>query len=120
MPTEADDFLAHYGVQGMKWGRRRGKSVTGVSRTGGALMDRNARMSSKLNAAKAGNFDIDQAIGSLVVGKKRWEKMADTTLANMKSQDDRIKSGKMNLADKMDAYNTVTLFDLYVSYRPKD
>lgn len=45
MPTEVDDFLAHYGVPGMKWGKSKGSSGPSRSEVRKALKAPNARYS---------------------------------------------------------------------------
>lgn len=120
MPANTDEFLAHYGVVGMKWGKRGSKKSTGVSRMGGALMDRNARSAQMLNDAKSGaKYTKRVAIGKAIIGEKQWEKNFQTSMSNMKAQNARIKSGKTSVIDKLDAYYSVSLLDLAVSRRPK-
>lgn len=68
MTDEIDDFLAHYGVKGMKWGVR--KAASSVSSAGSSVRagvkDAVQRSKEKREATKAerkANFDAAQAAG---------------------------------------------------------
>jgi hypothetical protein len=74
MTTEVvDNYLEHYGVKGMKWGKHQRSSSSGSSSSGGSAepqkksrkelraLDRAARKESKAQARKAWDADINKA-----------------------------------------------------------
>lgn len=122
-PELSDELLAHYGIKGMKWGRRRGSSVTGVSRFRGALMDRNAREISRVSKASKGQGRlVDRAsykARSAILGKRAAENYTKYRLKDLKDQNSRLKSGKTTVQDKLRVAMTTSMFDLMVSVKPK-
>lgn len=121
MPSPTDDFLEHYGIRGMKWGKRGSKKQTGVSRSGGAIMDRNARTAKVLNDARDGKkYKMSVGIGKKVLGAEQWEKNFQKSMADIGAQNARIRSGKTTITDKIDMAFNVSAFERVVSIRPKD
>jgi hypothetical protein len=99
--TDADDFLLHYGVKGMKWGVRKSKEETGLSRAQGATIDRNDRHIERLRRQP--------------IFKKHYNKLAD----KREDQNDRIKDGELFVRDYLSIYGQTSLAGLYISVRPK-
>lgn len=71
MAQETDDFLAHYGVLGMKWGRRGasggGSGSSGPSRSDLRALNKTARAENRTQAKserKAANEKSDKEIGT--------------------------------------------------------
>lgn len=121
MSKETDNFLEHYGVPGMKWGRRGSKKQTGVSRGGGAILDRNARNAKTLTDARSGVAHKRKvAFGKKIIGAQQWEKNFQTSMTNMAAQNFRIKAGKTTVSDKIDMLVGIDTLDLVISRRPKD
>lgn len=117
----SDDVLAHFGVAGMKWGRRRGKKTTGVSRASGALIDRNDRTKKVLMDAKSGaKHRRSVAVGKKIIGEAQWEKNFKKSMSDINAQNSRLRKGKATIGDKIDMAVNVSAFDLVVSRRPKD
>lgn len=77
MTTEVDNYLEHYGVKGMKWGKRRGSSDKSSSSGGGSssdapksrkelrALDRTARKEAKAKAKKDWDDNIETARNEL-------------------------------------------------------
>lgn len=122
-PELNDELLMHYGMRGMKWGVRRGKSVTGVGRYRGALLDRNARDKKMLKDARKGKGALApravNQLGKKLLGEKRWEKNFQKKMSEINKQNQRLKSGKLKVADRLDMTLTVSMFDLVVTHKPK-
>ena len=109
--------LFHFGVKGMKWGVRRKVGSDGLAvgsppgRFARAKMKSNTQLAKRHEDAKTGNvgkvMKALQAPDKIIMGKKRFEKYHDTQISLLKSQNERIKSGKLTVADKIDiALNT--------------
>lgn len=71
MSTEVDDFLAHYGVKGMKWGVRRDRSSSSSSsarsEAAGAVGKAALKSSMIIGASTVGSI-VGGAIGQTVLG----------------------------------------------------
>jgi hypothetical protein len=120
--AEIEDFLAHHGVRGMKWGVRRGRSVTGISRTRGAALDRNKRLIRQHTQARdrTGGKLLRAATAPdiMLLGRTRFESLHTMHISNLKAQNARIKSGQVTLRDKMQLAMTTPLASLVVQRRP--
>ena len=129
-----EDFIEHFGVKGMHWGVRSGKSKTGVSRARGARIDRNDRhialfkdMSNSVGKKGAGGKvtgtaqrKIVNGINRATMGKNLTKKYYDVQIKRMESHNERLKSGKVTVRDRLGVALTTTPASLLVSYRPKD
>lgn len=114
-----DEELLHYGKKGMKWGVRRGKGTTGVSRHRGALMDRNANAIKLNERALSGEAaKIRVKIGSALMGKEAMRRNMETTVKNLNEQNARLRAGKLNVGDRIGLL-TVQPIELLVSARPR-
>lgn len=122
-PELNDDLLMHYGMRGMKWGVRKGKGTTGVGRFRGALLDRNARDTKMLKDARKGTGHLlpraAAGLGKTLLGEKRWEKNFQKRMTHVNAQNQRLKKGKLTIADRIDMTLNVGAFDLVVSHTPK-
>lgn len=116
---EVDEFLAHYGVRGMKWGTRRGGLK---ERAKGAALDRNQQKTAivkrALNRSKNGGNDekIARAVGiSMSLGRKRFEKRLNKQMNKLANEKARIESGNATVRDKLKAVGNLNITDLVVS-----
>ena len=100
---EVEQFLAHYGVKGMKWGVRRPVGKDGkVGRTRSGYATRvNARGDKKIAKARKSR---DKSRAKLAAAKKRT--------AETQKMMDRIRKGKASTAENLLMYNSVNLIDL--------
>ena len=116
------DFLEHHGVKGMHWGIRQSKKKTGISRSRGILLDRNALLKNNIELAKQGDkFRISSAIGRKFIGKEQQTRNWNQTIANLNAQDKRLKSKKkdaLTFLDKVDMTTHWNVIDALVTTRP--
>lgn len=68
--TDADEFLAHYGVKGMKWGVRRGIVKSGKERTSREDKVRAKRKDAKRRRQVLSDKDLDGLVKRLEQEKK--------------------------------------------------
>lgn len=97
--------LKHYGVKGMKWGIRRGKKKTGLSRFEGATVDRNNRWIAR--------YEKGAAKGIMARSKA-------VRADYMRAQNERIKTGQRTADDIMQIYGGTSLAGLVISRAPKE
>jgi hypothetical protein len=115
-PPLDEALLIHYGIRGMKWGVRRGKGVTGVSRHRGALMDRNNRVVYQRKKLMAGTRHKHLVnLAKKVVGEDTFNRRMKSSIKELNAQNDRIKKGKITFEDRMDAIFNVPVGALVVS-----
>lgn len=70
MAEDVEDFLAHYGVKGMKWGVRRGLVKSGKERTSREDKVRSKRKDAKRRRQVISDKDLDQLVKRLEQEKK--------------------------------------------------
>lgn len=128
--------LFHYGVKGMRWGVTRkvgsdglaeGKPPgpkKGVSGAASKVAGRVARAKVQENEnlikfhKTIKNREGGKVVNALsapdriVLGKKRFEKYHDTHINALTKQNDRIKSGKTTVSDKLDIALNTSLYSV--------
>jgi hypothetical protein len=127
-------LLIHYGIRGMKWGHRKGKAETGISRARGARVDKNDRHIQLLkdmrnSLGKKGvsggkvanrlNTNVINGLNRMTMGKTLTKKYYDVKIDKMQAHNARLKSGKLLVRDRIGLLMTTTPGSLVVSYRPK-
>lgn len=70
MATDVDDFLAHYGVPGMRWGVRRGVVKAGSERTNKETKVRANRKVARRRRQTLSDKNLDQLVKRLEQEKK--------------------------------------------------
>lgn len=116
-----DNYLAHYGVVGMKWGKRSGGLK---SRAKGAARDSiERRLTSNKEVAEGRGQTRDyyrrtalRAPGALMGGSS---KSAGRRAKKLQGALDRLDAGKMTTRDKLGAALNTPLIDLAVSRRDR-
>lgn len=121
-----DDFLAHYGVSGMKWGKRHGSLK---SRTTGAVKDslqRRITTNKEIAAGRGQTRDFRRVALKRTGGIKTGaavltgsKKVAGVHAKVLSDRLKRVEKGKMNLGDKIDAVMNTHIADLVVSRTDK-
>lgn len=108
MSTETDDFLAHYGVKGMKWGKRKSGSE-GPSRKELRTMDKAERAKDRAEAEKRSQ-DNDKRIQDAreqVLPKAKAVKQARDQYKLEKRQIGKVAAKKPYLKAQDEFLNTL-------------
>lgn len=119
--AEVDDFLAHYGVKGMKWGKRKaqdgGSSESLRSTIKKAAVDKIENERDTFKALR-NKTDLNvrgkavNAVNRATMGKKLTEKYYDYHINRLDNKASRIKNGEANVIEKLDAIRNLTVLDM--------
>lgn len=130
--SEIDTYFQHAGVKGMKWGVRKSRKETGLTRPRGASIDRNNRqIYRRENALDGTSYKRTMAVGRKVVtgttkihgllgyhGVKTLDNQLQLSIKDLKQQNRRLRSGKLFVSDRKELYN-IALPALIISRKPK-
>lgn len=113
-----DSTLIHYGIKGMKWGKRKGGLR---ERAKGARLDAIQRKRAVAERALNGKGTREERIingpQKILMGKQAFDQAVTRRIADLDGQEERIKSGKRTIMDRIEQSYDVTLLDLAVSRR---
>lgn len=119
-PPLDEALLIHYGMRGMKWGVRKGRGTTGLTRHRGALLDRNTRVIFQRKKLMAGTRHRHLvSLAKKLVGEESFNRRMRSSIKELNAQNDRIKKGKLTFEDKADAFLNVPVGALVISRTPK-
>lgn len=109
-----DKALYHYGVKGMKWGVRKSKNSTGVSRAAGAAAD-SFRNSADYQTRKAGRQK--RLAGKLGVETEGAGGRSLAKAKKLNDRADRVEAGKATATDILASSMRVSVASLVVTNR---
>lgn len=120
-PPLSGVYLAHFGTKGMKWGVRKSKKITGISRPRSALLDRNAfYLRNRKNAIVGkGSHGAAGALGRKMLGSERWHRQMQNSIKSIHDQNARLRSGKLTVTDRLQLVFQTTPINLIVSTTPR-
>ena len=113
-----DDYLAHYGVKGMKWGRRKGSLSSRARQVGVEKKTKGIESRERVLSGKS-SFGDKVAAGSTlsaakVLKNKGIKNAIASDLARDKATRSRLQSGKATTRDKIEVAMNVSILDLAV------
>lgn len=115
---EYDDYLEHYGVKGMKWGRRKGSLSSRVKEAGIEKKTQAIGQRERVLSGKSSLGDKVAAASTLsipsILRNKGVKNSIAKDLARDKATLSRLQSGKATFADKLDTAMNVSVLDLAV------
>lgn len=112
--------LFHYGVKGMTWGvtRRSGGVKSRFKEGKVADNDRMIKTHTAIRDRKAGKLgNALSAPDKLLMGEKRFKKYHNSHINALTAQNDRIKSGKTTVLDKIDIVGNTPVMDLVLKQK---
>lgn len=93
MEEDVDEFLAHFGVKGMRWGNRKGSSRPSSNDIHNARLRTAARLGqqqSHVHAYNTATTEAGRRRATEAIDKIGKEGAADLKLANMKTRGEKI------------------------------
>ena len=108
--------LMHYGTKGMKWGVRKSKKETGVSRAAGAAADGLRDQADRASNIARAQRGVSKKLGLPDGAGARQDNKA----ARLNAAADRIVAGKATVRDKLEGSMHVSALSLVVTTRAGD
>ena len=107
--------LYHYGKKGMKWGIRKSKKETGISRFSGAAADSHRRTARINEIIGNGQKKVGKIFGASNYGNRAFKKAE-----KQKQAEARFRTGKATVKDKLGAATLrVSLASMVFERRPR-
>lgn len=122
MEDEVDEFLAHYGVTGMKWGVRKGSVKSRLKGAASDAVERQLVTNKSIANGTAQTRDYRRAIvkgGTFGVVTGPRKKSAAKRVERLEGLQTRIDTGKTGVMDKIGLAYNISPGDLVVSRRDK-
>lgn len=110
MSDQVDEFLAHYGKKGMKWGQRKNRESSQIL---------NYKKKQAANTSVFGSLRSLNGVTGVDVIKNRGNVRKAVASRNQKNVDtiDRVRTGQASAADMLKVYGSVSVADVYKSRR---
>lgn len=116
--------LAHFGTKGMKWGVRKGRAETGVSRAVGAKIDRNNRdavyIKKTQSRSVASNILHHGPAGAAFIYSNYGQLAMKQRLSDISAQNERFTSGTATRLDKIGASLGTSVAERFISVKPRN
>lgn len=115
---EYDDYLEHYGVKGMKWGRRKGSLSSRARQVGVEKKTKGIESRERVLSGKSSIRDKIAAGSTLSAAKVLRNKGVKNAIAKDLARDkatrSRLQSGQATTRDKLQVAMNVSILDLTV------
>ena len=119
-PTEStyEDYLAHYGTKGMKWGLRKGGLASRARQVGVEKKTKSIEQRERVLSGKSSFRDKVAAGSTLSAAKVLKNKGVKNAIAKDLTRDmatrSRLESGQATTRDKLEVAMNISLLDLAV------
>ena len=110
MSDQVDEFLAHYGKKGMKWGQRKNRETSQVLAY---------KKQQSANTKVGRSLTRTNGVTGLDVIKNRGNVRNAVASRNQKNVDtiERVQKGQASTIDILKVYGSISLVDIYKSRR---
>ena len=119
-PTEStyEDYLAHYGTKGMKWGLRKGGLASRARQVGVEKKTKRIEQRERVLSGKSSIRDKVAAGSTLSLAKVLKNKGVKNAIAKDLTRDmaarSRLESGQATTRDKLEVAMNISILDLAV------
>ncbi len=110
MSDQLDEFLAHYGKKGMKWGQRKNRESSQIL---------NYKKKQAANTKVRQSLTRTNGVTGLDVIKNRGNVRKAVASRNQKNVDtiERVQKGQASTVDILKVYGSISVVDIYKSRR---